>query len=119
MLGYLENDNFAIISLQVERPRGCDEAVGLIHHILPETSDQSQGVQEVNPGHHGLQLRGGEGGKPTLSTLSIIEICTDHRVTVYTPAHAVAQQMEAGSDIPGCRRTAHRFGCRPRDRLFG
>lgn len=36
----LENDNFAIIGLEVERPRGGDEAVGLIHHVLPKPSDQ-------------------------------------------------------------------------------
>lgn len=54
---YLENDNFAVISLEVERPGGGDEAVGLIHHIIPKASDQSHGVQHVNPGHHGLQLK--------------------------------------------------------------
>lgn len=34
-LAYLKNDNLAIISLQVERPRGGDQAVGLVHYILP------------------------------------------------------------------------------------
>lgn len=67
---YLENDNFAIISLEVERPCGRDEAVGLIHHILPKTSDQSQRVQEVNPGHHGFQL--GRGKKQQHSVHSLL-----------------------------------------------
>lgn len=53
---YLENDNFSIIRLEIEGPGGCDEAVGLTHYIIPKTSNQSQRVQEMNPGHHGIQL---------------------------------------------------------------
>lgn len=53
---YLENDDFAIISLEVKSPCGSDEAMGLTHYIIPETSDQSQRVQKVNPRHHALQL---------------------------------------------------------------
>lgn len=53
---HLKDDNFAIISLEVECPCGSDEAVGLTHDILPKPSDQSQGVQQVYPRHHGLQL---------------------------------------------------------------
>lgn len=34
-LAYLKNNNLAIISLQVECPGGGDEAVGLVHYILP------------------------------------------------------------------------------------
>lgn len=52
----LKNDNFAIISLKVKCPRRGDEAVGLVHYILPETSDQCQWVKQVHPGHHSLQL---------------------------------------------------------------
>lgn len=53
---YLANDDFAIISLEVKSPCGSDEAVGLTHYIIPETSDQSQWVQKVNLRHHALQL---------------------------------------------------------------
>lgn len=31
--------------------------MGLTHYIIPKSSDQSQGVQQVNPRHHGLQLK--------------------------------------------------------------
>lgn len=55
-MSYLKNDNFAIISLKVECPRGSDEAVCLAHYIIPKSSDQCEGVQQVNPRHHCLQL---------------------------------------------------------------
>lgn len=56
VMRYLENDNFSIIRLEIESPGGSDEAVGLTHYIIPKTSNQSQRVQEMNPGHHGIQL---------------------------------------------------------------
>lgn len=74
-LTYLENDHFAIICLEVECPGGSDEAVGLVHHILPKSSDQSQGVQQVNPWHHGLQLHNKEA---MLSTLFFANIHPDY-----------------------------------------
>lgn len=76
LVQYLENDNFAIISLQVEGPRGGDKAVGLTHYIIPKPSDQSQGVEQVNPGHHGLQLQRQE--RHTEFTLYNCVIHTDH-----------------------------------------
>ena len=36
---------------------------------------------------------------------------------ILVPAHAFSRQMEAGSDNPGCRHTAHQSGCRLHDRL--
>lgn len=75
LLTYLENDHFAIISLEVERPGGSDEAVGLVHHILPKSSDQGQGVQQVNPWYHGLQLHNKEA---MLSTLFFAYIHLDY-----------------------------------------
>lgn len=56
-LAYLKNDNLAVIGLQVESPGGGDQAVGLVHYVFPEPSDQRQGVQQVDPWHHGVQLR--------------------------------------------------------------
>lgn len=117
---YLENDNFAIISLEVECPRGRDEAVGLTHYILPEPSNQSQGVQQVNPGHHSLQLK--KQTQAQLSPLFFTERCVySYRPlsACYTliPAHAVALQTGADSDSPGCMHTAHQTGCRLPGRL--
>lgn len=90
--------------------------MGLTHYILPEPSDQSQWVQQVNPGHHGLQL----GKKMRNTEFTVLNRCprrplSEHHTLV--PALVVARQTEAGSDNPCCTQTAHRSGCRLHGRL--
>lgn len=113
-LAYLENDNLAIVGLEVERPGGSDPAVGLAHHILPQPSDQSHGVQQVNLWHHGVQLE----GKEILRIPFFLAVIADLNGKGYKPVPCVAQQMEADSGSPGCTHIAFQIQCRLHGRLY-
>lgn len=69
---YLKDNNFPVISLEVERPCGSDEAVGLTHDVVPKSSDQSQRVQHVYSGQHRFQLQKNKQTKNSHSNLLYI-----------------------------------------------
>lgn len=112
---YLENDNFSIIRLEIESPGRSDEAVGLTHYIIPKTSNQSQRVQEMNPGHQGIQLWTKKRENSWTCCLSMKGVLMHTMISI--PAPSAAQRSEADYDSPCCTHTAHQSGSRLHDKL--